>query len=233
MSQHSRRTFLHTAGALAALGAVPFITAGGPGEGAPASPAARTGPVPAAEALRILEVGNDRFEAGQTIHPNRGQERRRDLASGQAPFAVIVGCADSRTDPTVLFDTGLGDLFVVRTAGNIVDRIGLGSIEFAVAVLGARLVMVMGHSSCGAVEAAIGGTAPGAIISIVEDIQPAVASARNEPGNQLINTTKANVRRVRDNLRNQPSLMTPLIQSGQVQIVGAYYDLAEGEVEII
>ena len=151
---------------------------------------------------RLLE-GNKRFVSGQLVHPGRRPEDFAALAEGQAPVAIIVGCADSRVAPELVFDQGVGDLFVVRVAGNIVSGAGptvKGSIEFAVAELGARLIMVLGHSQCGAVKAAIehidaNDALPGSIRDLVDVIRPAVAAVRGKPGDKLDNAIKANVER--------------------------------------
>ena len=136
----------------------------------------------ASEALTRLQAGNGRFVAGQTTRdPQTAPQNRRELADGQAPFAVILSCADSRVPPELVFDADLGELFVVRVAGNVLDPIVLGSIEFAVTALGTRLLVVLGHSACGAIEAALGQIAePSADLSphlqaLVAALRPAVA----------------------------------------------------------
>ncbi len=133
------------------------------------------------QALQTLLDGNKRFAAGRQLHPNQGKERRDEVAKGQKPFAIIVGCSDSRIPPEILFDQGIGDLFIIRLAGNIVDDMALGSIEYAADHLGSRLVVVLGHSKCGAVTAtAQGGEAHGHIGSIVKAIAPAVDRAKGK-----------------------------------------------------
>ena len=133
-------------------------------------------------AWQKLLDGNARFVSGQSAHPNQDGKRRAEVAAGQKPFAIVIGCADSRTSPEILFDQGLGDLFVVRLAGNIVDDAALGSVEFAVAALGAKLIVVLGHEKCGAVKATVGvvnGDAAPAnhIASIVEAIKETLNKA--------------------------------------------------------
>ena len=155
--------------------------------------------------------------------------RRAETAKTQAPFAIIVGCADSRTSPELVFDQNLGDLFVVRTAGNLVDDHGLGSIEYAVDHLGTRLIVVLGHSRCGAVKAALESpTAPGHVNSLVRDIQPAVAAAKAEKGDPLANTVKANARLMAEKIGKEAELGE---HKSEVRIVTGYYDLDTGAVE--
>ncbi len=145
------------------------------------------------KALELLIEGNQRFASGNPAYPNQGAERRLEGLNGQSPFAVIIGCADSRIPPEILMDQGIGDLFVIRVAGNIIDDAILGSVEYAVAHLGSPLVMVLGHNLCGAVQAAIdGGEAPGHIGALVEAIQPAVDAIKADEADLLrqSNTSK-------------------------------------------
>jgi carbonic anhydrase len=155
--------------------------------------------------------------------------RRAATAQTQAPFAIIVGCADSRTGPELIFDQNIGDLFVVRTAGNLIDDHGLGSIEYAVEHLGSRLIVVLGHQRCGAVKAAMTSpTAPGHVNSLVHDIQPAVEAAKNEQGDALANTVKANARLVAEKIAKEAELGE---HKPEVRIVTGYYSLDSGKVE--
>src|SRR6184192_4185539 len=155
------------------------------------------------EAISKLKEGNGRYAGGNLQHPGQTTERRAELANTQHPFATIVSCSDSRVPPEIVFDQGLGDLFVVRVAGNVIDDHGLGSIEYAVDHLGARLIVVLGHQSCGAVKAAketiaAKSKAPGHIQSLVTAIQPAVeATAKGDLGA----TVEANVKNVVQALR--------------------------------
>lgn len=194
-------------------------------------------PPPASGWQRLLG-GNARFITGKTEHPHQDPQRRAELATGQKPFAVIIGCADSRTAPEIVFDQGLGDLFTVRLAGNIVDDAALGSVEFAVTQLGARLIVVLGHEKCGAVTAAIqaskGGTLPaGHIGDIVKAIKPAASATKDEPGDAVHNAVRANVRNVIAHIRTTSDLLKPLLDSGELTVVGACYDLATGKVETV
>jgi carbonic anhydrase len=200
---------------------------------APSSPAAD-------EALQRLLKGNQRFVHGATKNPRRAPADFRALAEGQRPVAVIMGCADSRVPPELLFDQGVGDLFVVRVAGNVVGGGGVfvkGSIEYAVAELGVRLIMVLGHSSCGAVKAAIkhvddGDPLPGAIAELVNRIRPAVIKAKDMPGDRLANAISANVLLGVETLNNLDPIVRPAVSSGQAKVVGAVYDLRTGAVAL-
>ncbi len=152
---------------------------------------------------------------------------------GQAPFAVIVGCSDSRVPPEIIFDQGIGDLFVVRTAGNILDSIGMGSIEYAVQHLGVRLVVVMGHSRCGAVGAAIeGGTTGGRLDSVIEALEKTVSRVRGASGDEHEAVSRMNVRSTVERLRNDESFFRNLAEKEGLEIIGAYYDLDTGRVEM-
>src|SRR5471032_2885141 len=145
------------------------------------------------EALSRLKAGNERFAKSKVSAGKPVAARRAATAQEQHPFAIIVGCADSRTAPEIIFDQNIGDLFVVRTAGNLVDDYALGSIEYAVEHLGTRLIVVLGHERCGAVTAALGGgSAPGHINSLVRDIQPAVAASKGKDGDALTNAVHEN-----------------------------------------
>jgi carbonic anhydrase len=186
------------------------------------------------DALTALVEGNKRFTTGQVTHPNQSAARRHGVAAAQKPFAIIVGCADSRVPPELVFDQGLGEVFVVRAAGEVVDDVGLGSIEFAVAKLGARLVVVLGHERCGAVEAALkGGAVPGHIGVVVDAIKPAISSASSEPGDTLDNAIRDNVRAVVARLRSSEPVLAPMVRDGSLRVVGAVYDLDTGVAQIV
>ena len=179
---------------------------------------------------RLLE-GNTRFAAGTSVHPHQTAARRTELTGGQQPFAVIVGCSDSRVSPEIIFDHGLGDLFVVRVAGNIVDDVVLGSIEYAVEHLGAPLIVVLGHESCGAVTAAVrAGKVHGHISSIVEVLKPAVKRARMQTGSVVENVISANVEITVERLKQSPPILSEFVKAGKLEIIGAYYDLKTGLV---
>ena len=185
--------------------------------------------VPADAALTKLKEGNLRFTTSDVSKSKPTAARRKETAQAQHPFAIIVTCADSRTGPELVFDQNLGDLFVIRTAGNLMDDHGLGSIEYAVAHLGARLIVVLGHERCGAVEAALKSEhAPGHIDSLVRDIQPAVIAAKGRPGDAMAETVTENAHQVAAQIKAKAEL-GDLAQ--EVQIVSAVYDLDTGKVE--
>ena len=188
-------------------------------------------------ALQLLRDGNAAFLRGEDLVPDLSPKRRLELARGQAPFCAYVSCSDSRVPPELLFGRGLGELFIVRNAGNTVDTVAEGSIEFAVAVLGVPLVVVMGHEACGAVKAAIdvvekNARFPGAIGTMIEPIIPAVLEARGVAGDKTENAIRQNVRRVVRTMRedSDPLLMKPQAE-GRLKVVGAYYELATGRVD--
>ena len=233
-----RRGFLAFLACGAAVAALPGRgPALGPAEAAAAAGHGAGKAVPPDEALKRLMEGNKRFVAGRPRHPNQGPRRRSEVAQGQHPFAVILGCADSRVPPEVVFDQGLGDLFVIRVAGNIVDDAVLGSIEYAVEHLGARLIMVLGHAKCGAVAAALevagkGGSIPGHIASLLKPILPAVEAVKGQAGDPLDNAVRANVERVVGQLRSSEPVLAEMVRGDKVKMVGARYDLKTGEVQI-
>ena len=188
-------------------------------------------------ALKELQEGNQRFVNALMEHPGQDREQRVRLSTYQQPFAVILTCSDSRLAPELIFDQGLGDLFVVRVAGNIVDSALLGSIEYAVGHLRTPLVMVMGHESCGAVSATLESlrdrTQPqGNVAALISAITPAVAVAEKRPGDLLVNTIRANAEQSRNAIVNSSELMGPL-DSGALKVVTAYYELDTGTATVI
>ena len=231
-SELSRRQWL-SAATLASGLIVARGSAGSAASPAPSGPAAD-------DVLQRLLKGNQRFVNGTTKNPRRAPADFRQLAEGQRPVVIIVGCADSRVPPELLFDQGVGDLFVVRVAGNVVSGAGpvlKGSVEYAVAELGVGLIMVLGHSACGAVKAAIkhvddGDPLPGAIGELVNRIRPAVMKAKDMPGDRLANAISANVTLGVQTLTSLEPIVGPAVSSGQVKIVGAVYDLRTGAVAL-
>lgn len=192
-----------------------------------------TGPA-ADEALAKLMAGNQRYVRHVQQHPHQSLARRKELGKGQHPFAVILGCADSRVAPELLFDQGLGDLFVIRVAGNIVDDAILGSIEYAVEHLGTKLVMVLGHEKCGAVSAAVnGGIAAGHIQAVVAAIQPSVEASGKEPGDRIQNCVIANARRVARQVRESAPVLKESVEKHGVKVVAAEYALDSGKVILL
>jgi carbonic anhydrase len=187
--------------------------------------------VSAAEAARRLAEGNARFVAGRPQHPRQDAAHRRDLRTGQHPFAVIVGCADSRVPPEILFDQGVGDLFTLRVAGNVVDDAMLGSLEYAIAHLGTPLIVVLGHSRCGGVGAALeGGAPPGHLPAITDAIRPAVEATRGAPGDPLMNATIAHARAMAERIRRAGPVIAPAVAAGTVEVVAMVYEIETGEV---
>lgn len=187
------------------------------------------------QALARLRAGNARFVKHKEKHPDLSFARRRSLSrDGQHPYAVILGCSDSRVPPELVFDEGLGDLFVIRDAGNVVDDEVLGSIEYAVEHLGVRLVVVLGHEKCGAVSAAVaGGDAPGHIKAVVKAIQPAVEETAGMAGDKVHNCVLANARRVARLIRESEPILKPAVDHHQIQVVAAGYDLETFKVEFL
>jgi carbonic anhydrase len=183
--------------------------------------------------------GNERFINGTPQHPRQDVERRHQIAAGQAPRAALFGCSDSRLAAEIIFDKGLGDLFVVRNAGQVISESVLGSLEYAVAVLGVPLIVVLGHDECGAVNAAIESVAPDAprlpvhIRGIIQKIVPAVVAAGYDPDGQSRAVDPMEVGRLhlRDTVRElleSSELISDAVAAGKVAIVGANYRLAEG-----
>jgi carbonic anhydrase len=191
------------------------------------------------EALVLLKEGNERFLRGEPVHPLSRPDHRARLAQAQRPFCVLVGCSDSRVSPELLFGRGLGDLFIVRNAGNVVDLAAMGSIEYGVAVLGAPLVLVLGHERCGAVQAAVDvvesdATFPGSIGQMIEPIIPAVLRARREGTHDLLDrSVRANVLRIVERLRTTEQMLMEPLRNGTLRIEGARYDLDDGVVEFL
>jgi carbonic anhydrase len=183
------------------------------------------------ESIKKLEDGNKRYIESKPTHQNQTSTRRTEVANGQKPFAVIVTCSDSRVPPEILFDHGIGDLFVIRTAGNILDDIGLGSIEYAVEHLHVPLVVVLGHERCGAVSAAVeGGNAPGHIKALVSNIKRAVEKARSKKGDLLENSIKQNVENVVAQISKSKPILDELVHEKKIKVIGARYDLDDGAV---
>jgi carbonic anhydrase len=206
---------------------------GGPAQAQPARAAATPD-----EALKLLVEGNARYVANQP--------QQRDFSAGrvsrtlgQAPFAAILGCADSRVAPELAFDQSPGDLFVVRVAGNFVTPDGLGSLEYGAAVLGTKLIMVLGHNSCGAVNATIealqkGNTLPGHIADLVRAMKPGIEQTLKQPGSDLAQrAVVANVQYNVDRLKTATPILADMVTKGGLRVVGGVYDLATGKVNLV
>ena len=199
--------------------------------------------ISAPEALQRLQAGNRRFVAGgQSRDMVTSQTRRNELAMGQEPFAIILGCSDSRVPAEIVFDQGLGDLFVIRVAGNIVASSQVGSVEFAAARFGTRLVVVLGHSRCGAILATLEemqlatGSQSRNLRSIVDRIRPSVEALlatdlRHNPAALVEHAVRANIRASANHLRHGSEVLEELIQRNQLLVVGAEYSLETGTVD--
>ena len=183
------------------------------------------------QGFQRLQDGNKRFRTDTSQHPNRTSERRQEIAAKQKPFAVIVGCSDSRVAPEILFDEGLGDLFIVRVAGNVVGPLEQDSIEYSVLYLDSVIVMVLGHENCGAVNAVVQGQTKD-IEAVASLIFPAVSQTKKEPGDKLKNAIKANVRNVVSQLSTSP-VLSDMIKKNKLCIKGGYYNFHTGEVEVL
>ncbi len=217
--------------------------AGAAGLAATATPASASGAVePAATtpeaAIRRLLAGNHRFISGHPRHPHQSIARLHELASGQDPFVITLGCADSRVSPELLFDQGLGDIFDNRVAGNIVDDVLLGSIEYAAEHFEPPLLLVLGHERCGAVTATIeaietGATAPGHIAAIVEALRPIITPVLGQPGDKVDNAVVANVKAQARALVETSDIVREKVEAGKLAVVGARYDLDTGRVTLV
>lgn len=225
----SRRNLLKMAGGgviLAGLG-VKFIPI-------KAEAAQKLTKITSKKALQLLMDGNRRYTRQKRTYPDQTKRRITEVAKGQYPFAIVLGCADSRVPPEILFDQGIGDLFVIRVAGNVVNDDILASIEYATAEIGVPLVIVLGHERCGAVSASLkGGELPGHISHLTEAIKPAVEKTQGLSGDPLDNAVKANVQMVVEKLKSSPPILSQLVEQGKLQIVGARYDLDSGVVSMI
>jgi len=177
-------------------------------------------------ALERLLAGNKRYVGDQLAHPDRSPLRREEVKRGQNPFAIIVGCSDSRVSPEIIFDQGLGDLFIVRVAGNVIGPIERDSIDYSAQYLGSSLVLVMGHESCGAVTAVFQGNTAD-IEDVAALIKPAIKNSRD-----LDAAIRANIRWMANYLKQTPCIKR-LISEKKIDVIGAYYHLGSGNVEIL
>ena len=185
-------------------------------------------------ALKRLMDGNQRFVHQLGEHPNQSQARIKEVAQAQHPFAALLCCADSRVPPEILFDEGIGDLFDIRVAGNIVTPEVLGSLEYAVDILGTPLIMVLGHERCGAVTAAVQGKRlSGHIDSFVKAIKPAISKTEGESDDPVDNAVVANVQYQIQKLKQNSAILSQRLLDGKLKIVGGRYDLDTGEVTLI
>lgn len=182
-------------------------------------------------ALKRLMEGNKRYRQDKLTHPHCTKESRQATAKDQRPFAIVLGCSDSRASPEIVFDEGIGDIFVVRVAGNVVGPIEMNSIEFSVDNLQPSLIFIMGHENCGAVDAVLKQKTHdmGAVADL---IRPAVAASAHLPGNPIENAVKTNVRMIVYTLK-KTAFISKLIEENKIDVVGGYYHLASGEVEVL
>lgn len=186
-------------------------------------------------AIQKLQGGNRRFVEGRSIYPRQDAALIKKLAEGQSPFAVIVGCSDSRVSAEILFDQGFGDLFVTRTAGQVMADASYGTIEYADLILKTKLILVLGHTSCGAVKAAVEhpDNLPGHISPLIASIKHAADTAKAKPGNVLDNAIRLNVINQVKELRNLDPVLKKNYEEGKILIIGAVYDLQTGKVSYL
>jgi carbonic anhydrase len=186
------------------------------------------------DALKRLMDGNQRFVQQKSEHPDQSPARMKDVAQAQHPFATVLSCADSRVTPEILFDEGIGDLFDIRVAGNIVTPEVLGSLEYAASILGTPVMMVLGHERCGAVTAAVQGERlAGYMDSFVKAIEPVISKTKGEAGDPVDNAVIANVQYQIEKLKQSSTILSERSQDGKLKIVGGRYDLDTGEVTLI
>lgn len=190
------------------------------------------------QAWQRLKEGNVRFTEGQTLHPHQDAARRRELRSVQTPFAVIFGCSDSRLAAEIIFDLGLGDAFVIRTAGQVIDNAVLGTLEFAIDVLHTPLVMVLGHDSCGAVTATSHAVESGDLPrgfqrDLVERIMPSVLESRRNGGTTVNDAVVENTKQTASRLLDQSRSLTEAVSRGDTAVIGVYYHLEDGQAELV
>lgn len=186
----------------------------------------------ATEILERLKEGNRRFVGDQLEHKLSDQSRRNELVGGQQPYAIVLSCADSRVVPEHAFDTGLGEIFTVRVAGNVANTSSLASIEYAVAHLGSKVIVVLGHQSCGAVGAALAGGDNGYNLNhLLSHIAPSIAASGE--GAEVNDVVKKNAQLNAEELVNRSSIVSNAVNEGKVQIVPAYYNLDTGKVDFL
>jgi carbonic anhydrase len=189
-------------------------------------------------AWRRLQEGNERFVSGTSSHPNQDASRRSSLVDNQHPFAVIFGCSDSRLAAEIIFDLGLGDAFVIRTAGHVLDDAVLGSLEYSISVLGVPLIVVLGHDSCGAVTATkaaveTGEMPVGFMRSLVERITPAVLTSRRNEQDSINEMVVENVKQASRHLVDSSRVITAAVEGGRASVIGLAYSLADGRADLV
>lgn len=185
-------------------------------------------------AIARLLSGNRRYVAMRQLHPRQTPEQRQTLLEGQHPIAAVLSCSDSRVPSELIFDQGLGDLFIVRTAGHSVNEVVLASVEFAVHILKVPLVLVLGHAQCGAVSAAVSDKLlPGHMASLKTALRPAVDATAGLPGDPVDNAIRTHVRLTAQNLGADSAILGEAVAEGRIKIVPAYYELHTGSVELL
>jgi len=195
------------------------------------APAPAAGPT-ADAALAELKAGNEHHATKHYDHPHETAERQKELASGQHPHASVLACADSRVPPEIVFDQGLGDLFVIRVAGNVAGDDEVASLEYAAEHLNVPLIVVLGHQKCGGVTAAVqGGEAPGHLPALMKLLQPAVEKTKGTAGDAVANAVRANVEIVVGQLRASKPILVALVTAGKMKVVGGVYSLDTGRVD--
>ncbi len=217
--------------ALPSLGCSLPEAAAAPPPATPGTAAAKGAPLTAPatpdEAIALLEAGNKRFAAGKPAAPHRDMDRLREIAPKQTPFAAFLGCADSRVPIEIVFDQGFGDVFVTRIAGNVADPAIIGSLEFGTLVLGAKVLYVLGHTSCGAVSATLkGDQVPGQISTLYQHIRPAAKASGGDINKAIV----ANVKNQMETLSEASPVIVQLIKDGKLKVAGGVYDLQTGRV---
>jgi len=225
----SRRNLMLRAGAgmLAASLAPAFLQA-------EAAKAEAISDITPSSALKKLMAGNQRYMEQKRTFPDQARSRIVEVAQGQHPFATILACSDSRVAPEIIFDQGLGDLFDIRVAGNFLDDVVLGNIEYATLELGVPLLVILGHERCGVVKAALDGKAlPGHLSTLVAAIKPVVDSTKGQTGDAWDNAVRANVKMNVNKLQSSSPILAEAVKAGKLKVVGARYDLDSGKVEII
>ena len=185
------------------------------------------------EALNELISGNNRFLNGKLETPDHYKEQMKNTKDDQFPHSVILSCIDSRVPPEILFDQGIGNIFVARVAGNVEDANILGGLEFAAKIKKCKLIVVMGHSKCGAVQGAIDNAELGNLTQLVNQIKPAITGDKSDPNKMLDETSRNNVKLTIKNILKNSAVVSELVNEGKVKIVGAYYDLSNGKVEFL
>lgn len=224
----NRRDLIALAGIAATLSATSMMGV---------SPASAATTLTPAQALAALKEGNRKYVADPQVCTLNLAKRRAEVAPHQAPWATVISCADSRVPPELIFGgLGVGELFVARNAGNLVDTATMGTIEYGAAVLGSPLIVVLGHGRCGAVAAACkivteNATFPGSIGPMIEPILPAAIAAQSKPGNFVENATRQSAQRTAGRLESASSVLAGMIKAEKLRIVAAHYDLDSGSVE--